>query len=159
MEIGLLFTTAFESLHLRIWIISTVLKHPGTTPSDNKLLKSIETAGEIRGAWILYTNTVIFMRSVDLFFCLRIRLAIYSLSERGRKIIFHGAPRKFNGEIFEVKIGGHVWKIIVKCFGNDVGGLYLYSYSYAELNCLWSSRWVNRALWEFFLEIVISSKT
>ena len=43
-------------------------------PLDNELLKSVETVGEIRGAQILYINTGTFMRSVDLFFCLLIRL-------------------------------------------------------------------------------------
>ena len=33
----------------------------------NELLKSIETVGEIIGGKILYINTGIFMRSVDLF--------------------------------------------------------------------------------------------
>ena len=56
-------------------------------PSDNELLKLIETAGEIRRAKILYTNTGIVM-SEDLFFCLQIRLTISSLSEEGRKINF-----------------------------------------------------------------------
>ena len=53
--------------------------------SYNELLKSIETAGEIIGANILYINNIntgIFMMSVDLFFCLRIRLTISSLSDR-----------------------------------------------------------------------------
>ena len=40
------------------------------------------------------------MRSVDLFFCLRIRLTISSLSEGEQKNEFSpGAPRKFNGDI------------------------------------------------------------
>ena len=75
-------------------------------PLDNELLKSVKAVGEIRGAQILYINTGTSMRSVDLFFCLRIRLTISSLSERGRgceadKLIFYGAHRKFNEEIFE----------------------------------------------------------
>ena len=42
------------------------------------------------------------MRSVDLFFCLQIRLTISSISEGGQKNEFStGAPRKFNGDIFE----------------------------------------------------------
>ena len=44
-----------------------------------------------------YINTGIFMRSVDLFFCLRIRLAISLLSEGGQKNEFStGALRKLN---------------------------------------------------------------
>ena len=51
---------------------------------------------------MLYINTGIFMRSVDLFFCLRIRLKIPSLSEGGQKNeISMGVPGKFNVEIFE----------------------------------------------------------
>ena len=34
--------------------------HSGKVPSDNELLKSIETVGEIIGAKILYINTGIF---------------------------------------------------------------------------------------------------
>ena len=64
-------------------IIFAVLKHSGKIPADNELLKSIEPVGEIREAKILYINTGIFMRSVDLFFCQRIRLKISSLSEGG----------------------------------------------------------------------------
>ena len=42
------------------------------------------------------------MRSVDLFFCPRIRLTISSLSEGEQKNEFStGAPRKFNGDMFE----------------------------------------------------------
>ena len=42
------------------------------------------------------------MRSVDLLFCLRIRLTISSLSEGGQKNEFStGAPRKYNGKVFE----------------------------------------------------------
>ena len=79
-----------------------ILKHSGKIPSDNELLKSIETVGEIRDAKIVYINAGIFMRSVDLFFCLQIRSTISSLSGRGRKNEFSpGAPRKFNAEIFE----------------------------------------------------------
>ena len=45
------------------------------------------------------------MRSVDLFFSLLIRLTISSLSEGGRKNEFSaGAPRKYNGEVFEIGI-------------------------------------------------------
>ena len=43
--------------------------------------------------------------SVDLFFCLRIRSKISSLSQGGQKNEFStGAPRKFNGEINELGI-------------------------------------------------------
>ena len=84
---------------MKIEIILAVLKHSGKVPSDNELLKSVETVREIIGAKILYINKGIFMRSVDLFFCLRIRLTIFSL---GHKSEFStGAPRKFNGDIFE----------------------------------------------------------
>ena len=70
-----------------------VLKHLGKIPSGNELLKSIETVLEIRGAEILCTNTGIFMRSVDLFYCPRIRLTISSLSEGGQKNQYStGAP-------------------------------------------------------------------
>ena len=79
MEIGLEFTVEFESPDLKIGIIFAVLKHSGNIPSYNELLKSIETVGEIIGAKILYINTGIFMRSVDLFFCQRIKLTISSL--------------------------------------------------------------------------------
>ena len=41
---------------------------------------SIETVGEIRGVKFFYRNSGILIRSVDLFFCLWIRLAISSLS-------------------------------------------------------------------------------
>ena len=42
------------------------------------------------------------MRLVDLFFCLQIRLTIFSLSEVVQKNEFStGAPRKFNRDIFE----------------------------------------------------------
>ena len=57
---------------LKIGIILTVLKHSRKIPSDNELLKRIETVREIILAKSLYINTGIFMRSVDLFFCLRI---------------------------------------------------------------------------------------
>ena len=46
-------------------LILAVLKHSGKIPSDNQLLKSIETVGAIKEAKILYINTGIFMRSVD----------------------------------------------------------------------------------------------
>ena len=45
-------------------IILAILKHSGKVPSDNELLKSIETVGGIREAQFLYINTRIFMRSV-----------------------------------------------------------------------------------------------
>ena len=64
-------------------IILAVLKNSEKIPSDSVLLKSIETVGTIMGARILYIKTGIFMRSVDLFFCLRIRLRISSLLEGG----------------------------------------------------------------------------
>ena len=84
MEIGLEFAVEFESPDLKIGIILAVLKHSGKIPSDSELLKSNETVGAIiREARILYINTGIFMRSVDLFFCLQIRLTISSLSEGG----------------------------------------------------------------------------
>ena len=87
---------------MKMGIILAVLKHSGKIPLDSELLKSIETVGAIRAARILYINTGIFMRPVDLLFCLRIRLTISSLSEGGLKIEFStGAPRKYNGEIFE----------------------------------------------------------
>ena len=85
METGLQFAVEFESPDLKMDIILAVLKHSGKISSDSELLKSIETVGVIRGAKILYINTKIFMRSVDLFFCLRIRLTISSLSEEGMK--------------------------------------------------------------------------
>ena len=51
---------------------------------------------------MLHINTGIFMRSVDLFFCLQIRLTISSQSEGAQKNKFStGAPRKFTGDIFE----------------------------------------------------------
>ena len=62
-------------------IILAVLKHSIKIPSDNELLKSIETVGEIREPKILYVNTGMFMRSEDLFLYLRVRLTISSLSE------------------------------------------------------------------------------
>ena len=89
---------------MKIRIILAVLKHSGKIPSDSELLKSIETAEAIREAKTFYINTRIFMRSVDLFFCLRIRVSISSLSEggEGRKMNF---PRVLLGnrmeEIFE----------------------------------------------------------
>ena len=101
MEIGLYITVKFELPDLKIGIILAVLKQSGKASSDNELLKSIETVGEIIGARILYVNTGIFMRSVDLFFCQRIMLTISSLSEGGQKNEFSTvAPRKFNGDIF-----------------------------------------------------------
>ena len=102
MEIGLYFTVEFESPDLKIGILLAVLKHSGKIPSDTELLKRIKTVGEIIGAKIVYINTGIFMRSVDLFFCLRIRLTISSLSEGAQKNeLSTGAPRKFYGDIFE----------------------------------------------------------
>ena len=74
MEIGLLFAVDFESPDLKMGIIFAVLKHSGKIPSDSELLNSIETVGANRGA-----------RSVDLLFCLRIRLTISSLSEGWQK--------------------------------------------------------------------------
>ena len=62
-------------------IISPVFKHSGKIPSDNELLKSIETVGENRD-YFSYINTGTFTRSVGMFFRLRIRLTISSLSER-----------------------------------------------------------------------------
>ena len=86
-------------------MILAVLKHSGKIPSDHELLKSIKTGGEIIGAKISYINTEIFIRSVDLFFFLQIRLPISSLSEGEQKNEFStGAPRKFNGDIFEWRI-------------------------------------------------------
>ena len=75
---------------LKIWIILAILKHSGKVTSGNELLKSIETAGEIRAAKILNANTGILMGSVDLFFCLRILLTISSLLEGGQKMNFPG---------------------------------------------------------------------
>ena len=63
-------------------IISPVFSHSGKIPSDKELLKSIETVGENRETIFLYINTGIFTRSVGMFFRLRIRLTISSLSER-----------------------------------------------------------------------------
>ena len=62
--------------------------------NNNELLKSIDSIGEIYNG--------IFMRSVNLFFCIRIRLTISSLSEGGgqKRSFSTGAPGKFNGEIF-----------------------------------------------------------
>ena len=71
-----------ESPDLKMGIILAVLKHSGKIPSDNELLKSIETVRDIRGAKISHLNTGIFMRSVDLFFCLT-SLICSSLSEGG----------------------------------------------------------------------------
>ena len=63
---------------------------------------SFETARGMKGGIILYINTGIFMRSVDLFFCLSIRLTISSLSEEGQKNEFStGSASKIDGEIFE----------------------------------------------------------
>ena len=89
----------FESPDLKIWIILAVLKHSGKILSDTEILKSIETIGEIIGAKILYINTGIFMRSVDLFFCLRIRLTISSLSE-GKNF-----PQVLPGNSMELYLG------------------------------------------------------
>ena len=88
---------------MKIGIILAVLKDSGKIPSDSELLKSIETVGAIRGARILYINTGIFTRSVDLLFCLGIRLTISSLSEGGgqKNEFSTGAPRKYNGKVFE----------------------------------------------------------
>ena len=63
------------------------------------LLKSIETVREIIVAKILYINTGIFIRSVDLFLCLRIRFTISSGGEQKNEFST-GAPRKFNEDIF-----------------------------------------------------------
>ena len=83
-------------------IILAVLQYSGKIPSDNELLKSIEIVGDIRGAKSIYINTEIFMVSVDLLFCLWIRLTISSLSEGRKKNKFStGASRKFKGELFE----------------------------------------------------------
>ena len=83
-------------------MIFAVLKHSGETYYYNQLLNSIETVGVIIWDKIVYINTGIFTRSVDLFFCLWIRLTIYSLLEWVQKNEFStGAPRKFNGDIFE----------------------------------------------------------
>ena len=85
---------------MKIGIIFAVLKHSGKIPSDSELLKSIEIVGAIRGARILYINTGIFMRSVDLLFCLQ-----FLHYQRGQKGEFSmGAPRKYNGEVFELGI-------------------------------------------------------
>ena len=43
MEIGLSFAVEVQSPELRIGIILAVLKHSGKIPSDNELLKIIET--------------------------------------------------------------------------------------------------------------------
>ena len=83
---------------MKIGINLAVLKHSGKIPSDSEILKIIETVGAIREAIILYINTGIFMRSVNLFFCLQIRLTIYSLSQGGRKINF---PRVLLGNTME----------------------------------------------------------
>ena len=70
---------------MKIEIILAVLKHSGKIPSDHELLKNVETVAETSGAKISYTNTGIFMRLVDLFLCLWIRLTISSLSKGGLK--------------------------------------------------------------------------
>ena len=51
MERGLSFAVEVQSPELRIGIILAVLKHSGKIPSDNELLKIIETVGEIRGGF------------------------------------------------------------------------------------------------------------
>ena len=100
MDIGLQFIVEFELPDLKIRIILAILKFSGKITCDTELLKSIETVGEIIGAKISYINIRIFMRLVDLFFCLRIRLTISSLSEGVQKNVFPtGYPRKFNGDI------------------------------------------------------------
>ena len=67
------------------------------------------------------------MRSMDLFFHLRIRLTVSSLSEgKGRKI---DLPQVLLGNSMEdiwmrniaIKIGGYVWKIVIKYFGYGWG--------------------------------------
>ena len=83
---------------MKIGIILAVEKYSGKIPSDNELLKSIETVGAISEAKILYINTGIFKRSVNFFSCLRIRLTISSLSEGGRKMNF---PRVLLGNTIE----------------------------------------------------------
>ena len=43
MEIGILLAVEFESPDLKLGIILAVVKHSGKIPSDNELLKSVET--------------------------------------------------------------------------------------------------------------------
>ena len=90
--------------------------HSAKIPSDSELLKNIKTVGAIRGARILYINTGIFMRSVDLPFCLRIRLTISSLWEGGgqKNEFSTGSPRKYNGEVFEWGISNQDWRQCLK---------------------------------------------
>ena len=86
MEICLKFAVEFESPDLKMGIIFAVLKHSGKIPSENELLKNIETVVEIRSSKILYISK----GTSGLFICLRIGLTISSLSEgRGRKINFN----------------------------------------------------------------------
>ena len=96
-------------------IILVVLKRAGKIPSDNELLNSIETVGEIMEAKILYINTGLFMRSVDLFFCLQISLTISILSEGGRKINF---PRERLGNSVEKYLNeeycNQYWRLCLK---------------------------------------------
>ena len=55
------------------------------------------------------------MRSVDLFFCLRIRIAISSLSEGVQKNEFStGARRKLHGDIFESGNCYQDWRLRLK---------------------------------------------
>ena len=55
------------------------------------------------------------MRSVDLFFCLRIRLTISSLSEGAQKNEFStGAPRKFNGDDLHEEYCDQDWRLRLK---------------------------------------------
>ena len=97
-------------------IILAILKHSLKILSDNELLKSIKAAREIRGAKILYINTGIFMRLVDLSFCLGIILTISSLSEGGQKNEFYTcAPRKFNGILYKIQVYCIQFKYTVYC--------------------------------------------
>ena len=62
---------------------------------------SIEIARENGEAKNVYINTRIFMRSVGLFFKLRSKLTISSLTVVSRKMFSTSDHRKLNGKIFE----------------------------------------------------------
>ena len=59
-------------------IILAVSKHSIKIPSDNESLKSIKIVEEIKDAKILYINTGIFMRSVELFLTFPSNEGLYS---------------------------------------------------------------------------------
>ena len=80
---------------MKMGTILAVLRQSGKIPSDNELLKSIETVADIREAKILYINIRLFMTSVDLFFFQQITLTISSLSEGIRMV--YNFPQVFLG--------------------------------------------------------------